>query len=46
MITLIKGSWVVGYDGEKHRIITDGEVVFEDDRVIYVGKNMKDHPTT
>jgi cytosine/adenosine deaminase-related metal-dependent hydrolase len=39
MITLIKGSWVVGYDGEKHRIITDGEVVFEDDRVIYVGKN-------
>ena len=39
MITLIKGSWVVGYDGEKHRLITDGEVAYENDKIIYVGRN-------
>jgi 5-methylthioadenosine/S-adenosylhomocysteine deaminase len=44
MITLIKGSWVVGYDGEKHRLITDGDVAYENDRVIYVGKNYKGTP--
>jgi len=44
MITLIKGSWVVGYDGERHRLITDGEVAYEDDRVIYVGRNYEGSP--
>ena len=44
MISLIKGSWVVGYDGERHRLITDGEVVYEDDRVIYVGRNYEGSP--
>lgn len=38
MRTVIKGSWVVGYDGEEHRLISDGVVVYEDDRVIHVGK--------
>jgi len=44
MISLIKGSWVVGYDGERHRLITDGEVAYEDDRVIYVGRNYEGSP--
>jgi cytosine/adenosine deaminase-related metal-dependent hydrolase len=44
MITLIKGSWVVGYDGEKHRLITDGEIAYENDRVIYVGRNFNGSP--
>jgi len=44
MITLIKGSWVVGYDGERHRLITDGEVAYEDDRVVYVGRNYEGSP--
>jgi cytosine/adenosine deaminase-related metal-dependent hydrolase len=38
MRTLIKGSWVVGYDGQEHRLIEDGVVVYEDDRVVHVGK--------
>ena len=37
--TLIKGSWVVGYDGQEHRLIDDGVVVYEDDLVIHVGKS-------
>jgi len=39
MITLVKGSWVVGFDGKSHRLISDGEVAYEDDRIIYVGKH-------
>lgn len=38
MITKIKGAYVIGFDGEDHEIITDGEVVYEDDTIIYVGK--------
>ncbi|MCI9340656.1 MAG: amidohydrolase family protein [Dorea sp.] len=38
MITKLKGAYVIGFDGEDHEIITDGEVVYEDDRIIYVGK--------
>lgn len=39
MRTLVKGSWVVGFDGEEHRIIRDGVVVYEDDRIVHVGKS-------
>jgi cytosine/adenosine deaminase-related metal-dependent hydrolase len=39
MRTVIKGSWVVGYDGEEHRLISDGVVVYEDDRIIHVSKS-------
>jgi len=38
MRKLIRGSWVVGYDGREHRLIEDGVVVYEDDRVVHVGK--------
>ncbi|WP_026584123.1 amidohydrolase family protein [Bacillus sp. J33] len=38
MKTRLKGKYVIGYDGEDHVIIEDGEVVYEDDRIIYVGK--------
>ena len=44
MITLVKGSWVVGYDGKSHRLISDGEVAYEDDRIIYVGKHYNGKP--
>jgi 5-methylthioadenosine/S-adenosylhomocysteine deaminase len=44
MITLIKGSWVVAYDGTTHRLINDGQVAFEDDRIIYVGKRYQGKP--
>jgi cytosine/adenosine deaminase-related metal-dependent hydrolase len=39
MRTLVKGSWVVGFDGEEHRLIRDGVVVYEDDRIVHVGKS-------
>ena len=34
----------MGFDGEKHRMIEDGEVAYEDDRVIYVGRNYEGSP--
>ena len=39
MRTLIRGSWVARYDGQEHRLIKDGVVVYEDDRIIHVGKS-------
>src|SRR5439155_300632 len=38
MKTLIQGGWVVGYDGHGHELIPNGCVVFEDDRLIHVGR--------
>jgi len=38
MRTLIQGGWVVGYSGGGHELIPNGCVVFEDDRVIHVGR--------
>ena len=37
MKTLIEGGYIVAFDGEQHRILRDGVVVYEDDRVTYVG---------
>lgn len=39
MRTAIRGSWVVGFDGNSHRVYRDGVVVFEHDRVVFVGKS-------
>ncbi len=39
MRTLIRGSYVIGFDGNEHRLIRDGVVVYEDDRVVHVGKS-------
>ncbi len=39
MITLIDGGYIVAFDGEEHRILRDGTVVVEDDKIIYVGKS-------
>jgi cytosine/adenosine deaminase-related metal-dependent hydrolase len=38
MKTLIQGGYVVGFDGKEHEIIKDGVVLFENDRIQYVGK--------
>ncbi len=37
MRTLVQGGWVVGFDGQHHELLRDGQVVYEDDRIIYVG---------
>ena len=38
MKTLIQGGYVVGFNGKEHEIIKDGVVLFEKDRVLFVGK--------
>jgi 5-methylthioadenosine/S-adenosylhomocysteine deaminase len=38
MKTLIRGGYVVGFDGKEHEIIKDGVVVFQDNRIEFVGK--------
>jgi 5-methylthioadenosine/S-adenosylhomocysteine deaminase len=39
MVTLIQGGYVIGNDGKEHRLIMDGVVVFEDDKIVHVGKS-------
>jgi len=37
--TSIKGGYIVGFNGAQHKILHDGEVVFEADRIVYVGRS-------
>ncbi|WP_270935154.1 chlorohydrolase family protein [Falsiroseomonas oryzae] len=37
--TLIRGQWVVAFDGTDHRIISPGVVVYRGDRIIHVGRD-------
>ena len=39
MKTMIQGGYIVGFNGSEHEIFLDGVVVFEGDRVSYVGKS-------
>ena len=39
MKTLIQASYVASFDGKEHEIIKDGVVVFENDRIEFVGKD-------
>jgi cytosine/adenosine deaminase-related metal-dependent hydrolase len=39
MKTLIQGGYVVGFNGKEHEIIIDGVVVFENGRILFVGKH-------
>jgi len=36
--TLVKGGWIVAFDGSEHRILEDGVVVFEGDEIRHVGR--------
>jgi cytosine/adenosine deaminase-related metal-dependent hydrolase len=38
MKTLVQGGFVVGFDGSEHEIIKNGVVVFENDRISFVGR--------
>jgi 5-methylthioadenosine/S-adenosylhomocysteine deaminase len=38
MRTAIKASWIVGHEAGHHRLIRDGFVVYEGNRIIHVGK--------
>ncbi|MBN8535236.1 MAG: amidohydrolase family protein [Rhizobiales bacterium] len=37
--TLVTARWVVGHDKGQHRLLDCGQVVFEEDRIIFVGHN-------
>jgi cytosine/adenosine deaminase-related metal-dependent hydrolase len=39
MTTIIENGTVIGFDGEHHRIINDGVVVFDEEKIIHVGKS-------
>jgi len=39
MKTIVRGGYVVGFDGTEHEIIRNGVVVFENDRIVQVGKS-------
>jgi len=41
MRTLIQGGWVVGHDGRGHELHRNGCVVFENDRVVHVGRRFE-----
>jgi len=41
MRTLIQGGWVVGHNGTGHQLISNGVVVFEDDRIVHVGRDFR-----
>ncbi|HEV8439782.1 MAG TPA: chlorohydrolase family protein [Methylomirabilota bacterium] len=41
MRTLIEGGWVVGYHGNGHELIPKGSVVFEEDRIVHVGRRFE-----
>src|SRR5256714_6675542 len=38
MRALVRGGWVVGFAGGGHTLVPDGVVVYEDDRIVHVGR--------
>ncbi|WP_309082241.1 chlorohydrolase family protein [Zhihengliuella sp.] len=42
MITQLSARYILGFDGTRHVLITDGHVVVEDDKVLYVGTDYDD----
>jgi 5-methylthioadenosine/S-adenosylhomocysteine deaminase len=43
MKTLIKGGWVVGHEGQGHTLIPSGQIAFEGDKILYVGRQYEGH---
>jgi len=38
----IKGKFIVAFDGQEHRLLDDGVVIIEENRINYVGKSYND----
>jgi 5-methylthioadenosine/S-adenosylhomocysteine deaminase len=38
MRTLIRASWIVGHEAGRHRLIRDGVVVYEGNKIVHIGK--------
>ena len=43
MRTKIAATWIVPHQSGKHALIREGEVVFEDAKILYVGKKFDGH---
>jgi cytosine/adenosine deaminase-related metal-dependent hydrolase len=43
MRTQLRASYVVGFNGGSHELWQNGEVVFEDDAILFVGRNFPGH---
>ena len=43
MRTAITASWIVGHEAGRHRLIKDGVVVYEGNRIVHVGKTFDGH---
>ena len=41
MRTLIRGRWVVGFQDGRHALLAPGAVVYEDDRILHVGRDFE-----
>jgi len=41
MRTLVRGAWVVGFDGGHHTLVPGGVVTIEDDRILFVGQRFE-----
>ena len=39
---MIKGGWIIAFDGMQHRLIENGVVAYENDRIVHVGKRSID----
>jgi cytosine/adenosine deaminase-related metal-dependent hydrolase len=46
MRTLLRGGWVVGFAGGHHTLVPDGVVVYEDDRIVHVGRRFEGRADT
>lgn len=38
MRTRIRGTWVIAYEAGAHQAVSDGEVVYEGDRIVFAGR--------
>jgi imidazolonepropionase-like amidohydrolase len=43
LTVLIENGTVIGFDGERHRTLKDGVVVFDKEQIIHVGKSWSGH---
>lgn len=43
MRTKIEATWIVGYAGGQHQLLRDGTVVYEENRIVHVGKGFAGH---
>ena len=41
MRTKIAAGWIVAHEGGRHTLIRDGEIVFESNKIVYVGKGFE-----